>query len=677
MRRTLRGPLRPPLRLRVRERLLNLRLHEEHARRDKAEAELRISEAKFRGVLAASPDVIFIVNDSGTIEFASDRVSLFGYSPDELTGRPVDVLIPERLFAAHAGHLRRHFAEPQVRMMGGGLTLCARRRDGTDFPVEISLSPIAYGDRKAAIVAVRDVSSRKALEALKQKGAEDLRESEERLGYFVKYSPAAIAMLDRDMRYLVVSDRWLADYDLVGRDLRGISHDDIFPMQPDEWRRAQRRAFAGETICSEEDSFPRPNGTPRWLRWEVRPWRDALGNIGGIVLFTEDITERRRLEAQLQQAQKMEAIGQLTGGVAHDFNNLLTVILGNAETLIEEVECDESQRKLLEPILAAAERGASLTQLMLAFARRQPLRPSSFDVNDVVNRMNALLQRTIGENVEIELHLAKPIWQVTADVRQLESAVVNIVLNARDAMPGGGKLTIETANVDLLDDHVARSVGVNPGQYVVLALTDTGTGIAPAMQDRIFEPFFTTKEVGKGTGLGLSMVHGFVKQTGGHIKVYSELGHGTSLKIYLPRTAIEAAAGSPAELGPTQGSTGVESILVVEDDPYVRAFAVQKLRQLGYRVTEAADGPAALREIMQHGAPDLLFTDVIMPGGMTGRLLADRIREIHPAIKILFTSGYTEDSIVHQGRLDPGVHLLQKPYRSDKLAQKVREALDS
>jgi PAS domain S-box-containing protein len=673
----LRGPLRSSLRLRVRERLLEQRLNAELARRDAAEAELHVSEAKFRGVLAANPDVVLIVGKSGLIEFANDRVTnVFGYPPDELFGQPLGLLIPERFRDAHGAHLQRYFAEPKVRMMEGGFALWGRRKDGTEFPAEISLSAIAFADRRAAIAAVRDVTSRKALEALQQKGAEDLRDSEERLRYFIKYSPAAIAMLDKELRYLVYSDRWLVDYGLAGRDLRGLSHYEVFPEIPERWREIHRRALAGETLHADADAFTRVDGRVQWLRWEVRPWLDALGQIGGVAFLTEDITERRRLETQLHQAQKMEAIGQLTGGVAHDFNNLLTVILGNAEVLLDEIEGDESRRKLLGPIIAAAERGAGLTRLMLAFARRQPLEPSTFEMNEVVTRMSALLQRTIGENVEIDLRLTKPLWKVTADIRQVETAVLNIVLNARDAMPEGGKLTIETANVDLSDDYIAHNIGVDPGHYVMLALTDTGTGIAPEMQDRIFEPFFTTKEVGKGTGLGLSMVHGFVKQTGGHIKVYSELGYGTSLKIYLPRAGVEAATSEPAERGPAQLSTGVETILVVEDDPHVRTFAAQQLRRLGYRVTEATDGPSALRAVELQGAPDLLFTDVIMPGGLTGRQLADRIKDIQPGIKILFTSGYTEDSILHQGRLDPGVHLLQKPYRSDKLAQKVREVLD-
>ena len=671
------GGLGTSLRLRFLKRLHKLKLSKGLARREKIAADLRTSEARFKGVLAASPDTLIMINSDGMIEFASDRVTdIFGYAPEELIDKSLDMLVPERFRDRHFDHLRAYFKQPRTRMMGGGVALWGLRKDATEFPVEISLSPIAVAGRYAAIAAVRDVSGRMALEVLQQKAAEALRESEERLRYFVKYSPAAIAMLDKDLCYLVYSDRWLADYGLAGRDLRGLSHYDVFPEIPDRWRAIHRRALAGETLCADEDAFTRADGQVQWLRWEVRPWFDALGNVGGVAFLTEDITDRKRMETQLLQAQKMQAVGQLTGGIAHDFNNLLTVILGNAEVLLDEMTSHDQHRKLVEPILAAAERGASLTHLMLAFARRQALEPTTFDPNEVVTRMNALLRRTIGENVEVELRLARPLGSVTADIRQVETAILNIVLNARDAMPQGGKLTIETANVDISDDYAAHNIEVNPGPYVMIALSDTGSGIAPDILDRIFEPFFTTKPVGKGTGLGLSMVHGFVKQTGGHIQIYSEIGHGTCVKVFLPRAHADATTDVWPARSPATAPTGVESILVVEDDPHVRMFAVQQLARLGYRVTEAKDGPSALIELSHSPAPDLLFTDVVMPGGMTGRQLAERVEQVAPGVRVLFTSGYTENSVVHHGRLDPGVHLLQKPYRSEQLAQKVREVLD-
>lgn len=663
--------------LRIKQRLRDLGFGKPSAHRAKTAADLHASEARFRGVLAASPDAVLMVNSAGVIEFASDRVlDIFGYAPEELVDKPVEILVPDRYRRAHFSHLGAYFTQPKTRMMGDGLLLWGRRKDSTEFPAEISLSPVAMAGRSAAIAAVRDVSARRSLEALQQKAAEALRESEERLRYFIKYAPAAIAILDKDLRYLIYSDRWLTDYGLVGRDLRGLSHYEVFPEIPERWRTIHRRALAGETLHAEEEAFTRGDGRVQWLRWQVRPWFDTLGNIGGVAFLTEDITDRKRVEAQLLQAQKMQAIGQLTGGVAHDFNNLLTVVLGNAEALLDEMKSDDAHRKFVEPIFEAAERGASLTQLMLAFARRQALEPSTFDLNEVVMRMNALLRRTIGENVEVNLRLMKSLWTVTADIRQMETAIVNIVLNARDAMPHGGKLTIETSNVELSDEYAAHSVEVIPGQYVMMALSDTGSGVAPEILDRIFEPFFTTKPVGKGTGLGLSMVHGFVKQTGGYIQIYSEVGHGTCVKIFLPRAQADTATAVQSARAHAALATGAESILVVEDDPHMRAFAVQQLRRLGYRVTEASDGSSALQEVSRAGAPDLLFTDVVMPGGMTGRQLAERVGQMAPGTKVLYTSGYTEDAIVDHGRLDPGVHLLQKPYKIDRLAHKVREVLD-
>ena len=387
--------------------------------------------------------------------------------------------------------------------------------------------------------------------------------------------------------------------------------------------------------------------------------------------------EQEAVEAQLRQAQKMEAVGQLTGGVAHDFNNLLTIILGNSEILVDELTADPGQRKMAETIFNAAERGAGLTQLMLSFARRQPMDPSTFELNGLVEKMGTLMSRTIGADIDIKFDLADGIGKVTTDPRQLETALLNLVVNARDAMPDGGGLTIETSDVDVSEDYAAQNIGITPGRYVLLALSDTGSGIPPDILNRVLEPFFTTKEVGKGTGLGLSMVYGFVKQSNGHLKIYSEVGHGTTIKIYLPRADSEPLIESPATQPSEQDLTGGESILVVEDDPDVRTFAVQQLCRMGYNVREATDGPSALNKIAEDGSIDLLFTDVIMPGGMTGRQLADRLKDTHPEIRVLFTSGYTENSINHHGRLDPGVVLLQKPYRLDQLARKVRQVLDA
>jgi PAS domain S-box-containing protein len=387
-----------------------------------------------------------------------------------------------------------------------------------------------------------------------------------------------------------------------------------------------------------------------------------------------DISERKRLEEQLRQSQKMESIGQLTGGVAHDFNNLLTVILGNAEELADRLKSDPPLHALADLTRVAAERGAELTRRLLAFARRQALDPQPTDLNVLLANMEGLLRRALTEDIEIRLVRGPDLWTALVDATQLESAVLNLCLNARDAMPSGGRLMIETCN-RRLDGALANDFPeLRPGEYIMLAVTDSGTGMPPDVVAHAFEPFFTTKEIGRGSGLGLSMVYGFVKQSGGHVKIYSEPGHGTAVKIYLPRSTV-AAGDRPVESRPEPHGNGV--ILAVEDDVLVRDHVAAQLAALGYRVIVADSGPAAL-EVVRGGQPiDLLFTDVVMPGGMNGGELAKAIHALRPGLPVLFTSGYTESGIVQGGRLEAGVHLLNKPYRRQELAAKIREALDA
>ncbi|CAM3305019.1 response regulator [Corallococcus sp. ZKHCc1 1396] len=387
----------------------------------------------------------------------------------------------------------------------------------------------------------------------------------------------------------------------------------------------------------------------------------------------ESEAERRQTEAALRQAQKMEAVGKLTGGVAHDFNNLLQVVSGNLQLLQRDMAGDAKAQRRLETALGAVERGARLSSQLLAFARRQPLAPTALSVGRLVRDMDDLLRRALGEDVEVETVIAGGLWNTSVDRNQLENVILNLAINARDAMDGRGKLTIEAGNA-MLDDHYALlHPEVTAGQYVMLAISDTGSGMAPEVMERAFEPFFTTKPEGRGTGLGLSMVYGFVKQSGGHVKIYSEVGHGTSLKIYLPRTF--QAAVQPTETATGQVEGGTETILVVEDDPAVRGTVVEVLGELGYRVLKATDGQSALA-VIQSGLPvDLLFTDVVMPGPVRSPELARQAKELLPDLEVLFTSGYTENAIVHGGRLDPGVSLLSKPYRREDLARKIRAML--
>jgi PAS domain S-box-containing protein len=387
--------------------------------------------------------------------------------------------------------------------------------------------------------------------------------------------------------------------------------------------------------------------------------------------------ELRRNEEALRQSQKMEAVGQLTGGVAHDFNNLLQIIIGNLDTLRRNLPLESGRlRRAAEQAMNGARRAASLTQRLLAFSRRQPLDPRSIDLNSLVNDMSELLHRTLGETVAVETVRGAGLWRVEADANELEAAILNLAVNARDAMPEGGRLTIETSNAHVDEGYAAMHAEVIPGQYAVISVSDTGSGMDAATLAKAFEPFFTTKPVGKGTGLGLSQVYGFVKQSGGHVKIYSEIGEGTTVRIYLPRKAGAGKEAALVEQPSLPEGTHEETVLVVEDDDDVRTYSVETLRELGYRVIESHDGPSALRLLERQSHVDLLFTDVILPGGMTGAQVATHARTLRPELKVLFTTGYARNAIVHHGRLDQGAQLITKPFSYAELAAKVRDVLD-
>ncbi len=401
---------------------------------------------------------------------------------------------------------------------------------------------------------------------------------------------------------------------------------------------------------------------------------------GGNKLFigiVRDITLRKEAEIQLQQSRKLEAIGQLTAGVAHDFNNLLTAILGNLELIEENFDDVGAARANVDAAMRATFRAADLTHRLLAYSRKQTLSPEPTNVNKLVPEMIELIRRTLREDIEIESVLGAGVWPAMIDPGQLENALLNLSINSSDAMPDGGKLTIETANAYLDQAYADEHDEVKPGQYVMVAVSDTGTGMPPEVIERAFDPFFTTKEVGQGTGLGLSMIFGFTKQSGGHIKIYSEVGHGTTVRIYLPKAASAGrAAGARDPLARAQ-PRGEETILVVEDDPDVRAYVVGALRVLGYEILEAADGPSALELLDGVTDLDLLLADVVLPGGMNGRQVAEQVQKRYPHVKIIYSSGYTENAIIHHQRLDQDAELLAKPYTRRTLAEKVRSVLDA
>jgi signal transduction histidine kinase/ActR/RegA family two-component response regulator len=399
-----------------------------------------------------------------------------------------------------------------------------------------------------------------------------------------------------------------------------------------------------------------------------------------VLLMLRQLQAREAAECELiaqqvrfAEAQRLEALGQLTGGVAHDFNNLLTIIINSADSILMRVS--EELRPRVEAILYAADNGAALVRQLLSFSRRQTLLFAAVDINLIVGAMEDMLRRTLGARVETEFTLAADLWPAYADRTQVESALLNLAINARDAMPNGGTLTIETYNAHLDEAYAAQNVDVTPGEYVVLAVTDSGVGMAPEVIERAFEPFFTTKEVGKGSGMGLSMVYGFAKQSKGHVKIYSELGRGTTVRLYLPRDATGLIAARPTMS--TTSERGSETILVVEDDPRVRQLAVSSLRERGYTVREAANGAEAVAELDGEGKIDLLLTDVIMPGSMTGRDVAEHALEAQPSIRLLFTSGYADASVMRNGLVKAGARFLAKPYRGGELAAAVRALLDS
>jgi two-component system cell cycle sensor histidine kinase/response regulator CckA len=458
--------------------------------------------------------------------------------------------------------------------------------------------------------------------------------------------------------------------EMLGRPLRLLNA----PESEPELDRQVRDAFAREGRWAGEIPFVRKDGVHGVADVIVAVQRDAEGRASSIISVSRDVTERKRLEAQLQQSQKMEAVGRLAGGIAHDFNNMLTAVKAYTEFLLEDLDQADARRTDVQEIAKAADRAASLTRQLLAFSRKQVLQPRPLDLNDVVESMEKMLRRLIGEDVQIVTRLESDLQLVEADPSQVEQVIMNLAVNARDAMPQGGTLTIETRNVML--EHVDASWGIDPGAYTVLTMSDTGVGMDAATREQAFDPFFTTKPVGQGTGLGLSTVYGIVKQSGGHISVYSEPGHGSTFKVYLPQVS---PADSAPILGPAMARfpRGSEAIVLVDDDEGVRAVSRRILQRAGYTVLSAPDGVEALRMIGEAGDQvQLLVTDVVMPG-LGGRDLVAHVRDTYPDLRVLFVSGYTEEGVRRHGVLDPESAFLEKPFTAERLAQKVREVLDT
>jgi two-component system, cell cycle sensor histidine kinase and response regulator CckA len=503
-----------------------------------------------------------------------------------------------------------------------------------------------------------------------------LRGSEERFRATFEQAAVGLAHNAMDGRWLRVNQRCcdILGYtrdELLARTFLDITHPDELALDHEQLR----QFLAGEIrTLSREKRFVHKNGSDVWVDMTVSVARDPVDRSDYFIAVLQDITEKKRLEQELLHAQRMEGVGQLAGGIAHDFNNLLTVISGRSQLALDRMAPGDPRRRDFDLIHKTSARAAALTGQLLAFSRKQVLQPKVLDLNELVDHSTSLLQRLIGEDIELLFVPGADAGRVRVDPGQLEQVIVNLAVNGRDAMPEGGRLTVETANVALLADYAARRVDVAPGPYVMLAVSDTGVGMDRAVQTRIFEPFFTTKGPGHGTGLGLATVYGIVKQSGGHIRVYSEPGRGTVFRIYLPRTDAPVEPASAA--APSALPRGAETVLLVEDESEVRGLAREVLEGLGYTVLEAAvPGDAILIAERHVGLIELLLTDVVMPG-MSGSALASRVTAERPETKVLFMSGYTDDAIVRHGVLEPGTSFLEKPFSPQALAMKVREALD-
>ncbi|MFC0384956.1 PAS domain-containing protein [Muricoccus vinaceus] len=498
---------------------------------------------------------------------------------------------------------------------------------------------------------------------------------------FWRLSADIMLVLRPDGVILAVNPAWTAllgwtEADLVGRKVFDLIH-------PDDHAAAGARIEAlgrGEPLQRADDRCRHKDGSWRWIQWSAALGDGVISAVGrDVTAEREQATALRRTEDALRQSQKMEAVGQLTGGLAHDFNNLLTGIVGSLQMLRTRV----AQGRLadVERYVTAAEgaasRAAALTHRLLAFSRQQTLDPRPTQANRRIQDMEDLIRRTMGPSIEVEAVLAAGLWATLCDPNQLENALLNLCINARDAMPDGGRLTIETAN-SWVDERIARERDMTPGQYVTICVTDTGTGMPPEVIARAFDPFFTTKPIGKGTGLGLSMIYGFARQSGGHVRIYSEVGEGTTMRLYLPRhrgAAEEEAARAPRPELP-RAEAG-ETVLVVDDEPTVRMLVTEVLEELGYAAVEAADGPSALTVLRSGARLDLLITDVGLPGGMNGRQVADAARALRPDLPVLFVTGYAENAAIGNGHLEPGMHVLTKPFAMDALATRIKTILES
>ena len=629
----------------------------------------RSSAAQLKAIFDSSLDSLVIIDADGIIiGWNPEAEKVFGWSGAEVTGRVLsDTIVPSRYRDAHRAGLARFLATGEGPVLSRRFETIAVCRNGMEFPVELTVTPVRMGTTWLFSGVVRDLRERRQAD-------ESLRKERDFSDTMIESLPGLFYLFDGDGRFA----RWNRNFELAS----GYSAEEIAGLGPlDFFAGDDRRVVAqrigevfAEGTSSVEADFVAKDGTrtPYFLTGR----RVVVEGKPCVVGMGLDITARRRLEQQFLQAQKMEAVGRLAGGIAHDFNNLITVIAQSCELLLVNLAEDAPIREDVVEIRKAGNRAATLTRQLLAFSRNQVQVPRVLDLNAVVADMDKLLRRLLGEDVDVIATLAPGLDAVRADPGQVEQVIVNLAVNARDAMPDGGKLTIETHEVELNAAYAETHVGVTPGRYVLLAVSDTGTGMSRETQARIFEPFFTTKEGGKGTGLGLATVYGIVTQSGGPATAHSEDGHGTTFKIYLPRVSDAPEAVTKAAT-PAASLKGSETVLIVEDDDAIRRISSRVLENLGYRALTAASGEEALRLAERSAfAIDILVSDLVLRG-MSGRELVATLARERPGLRVLFVSGYTDDAVIHRGLVEPGAPFLQKPFALDSLARKVREVLDA
>jgi PAS domain S-box-containing protein len=627
--------------------------------RKQAEFAVQESENNFRTYFENCPLAILIVNAEGTIADGNSAArQLLAYDAAQLNELTVFDLHPpeerEQVRSRLASLSAKIPVDSEVRWI---------LRDGREIWVLLRAVPLPNGQ---SIGFCQDITERKRAEM-------ELKRLRELLEAFIELAPVGLAMFNRELRYIRSSRKWQAVMATSDAMLAGRHHYEDLVAMPQKWMDAHRRALAGEVVTG-EDEWPAPNGKQLRTRWEVHPWGDASVDSGGIIIMFEDVTAARAMEAELRHAHKMEALGQLAGGVAHDFNNLLQIIQGYTELLPDHPGQAEDSAKYRTEVLQAARRASGLTGQLLAFSRRQVFTPAVLDLNDVVRSTSKMLKRLLGENIHFKLDLAEFLWRVEADSDQLSQVLINLCVNARDAMPYGGYLTVRTANRSaqtVASDSLSK---LPAGDYVTLTVEDTGIGMNPDVLEHIFEPFFTTKEAGKGTGLGLSTVYGIMRQSGGDVWAESTRGRGTRFHVCIPRSRRETASVAKPGMARATPRSFNQTILVVEDDSDVRAAVAQYLPALGYRVLTAEPAQALNLAARHPGSIDLLITDVVMPG-TSGPILAAKLRALRPGLRTVFMSGYIDDAVTRHGVLDSGEPFLQKPFTLEQLEGAVQAAL--